>query len=109
MFFELFEYIIFEDEEGLCWAQIVDEDTGLFMVGRCYLDETLSVVILQSYESVEPLENTDASVKWDKSEFYMTVSESGVTEIYNVSDGKPSPDDVKKRLGTGIGCTMRFR
>jgi len=107
MFFKLFDYII-EYGDELRWRCGFGEGE-LTMSGGCTLDEKLSLLILHGYEDMSAEDMPEAETLWSKSDYYMTVSETGNTNIYNVSDGESVSDEVKQKIGIGVGCTMRFR
>lgn len=77
------------------------------MSGVCTLMP--DVLVLHTYDDIKEEAVPEPQQLWDKTGYYMTVSESGVTHIYNTADGEEAPDEIKKQLGTQIGCTMRFR
>lgn len=102
---KLHDYFISEDGGLLLWRIFLAE--GLFMCGKCTLGG--GVLILHAYDSIEPFDGSSDYEKWDRTEYFMTVTESGNVQIYNVSDGKPADDKVKSEIGTQVGCTLRFR
>lgn len=97
--------IITKNEDGYHWKQSLTDE--LVMTGKCTVNGR--VLILHSYESVEPEKLPEVQDNWDITEFYMTVSETGVTEIFNSSGGDPVSGEIKKEIGTQVGCTMRYR
>ncbi|MGE4318113.1 MAG: hypothetical protein AB7E96_04315 [Deferribacterales bacterium] len=87
------------------WQKALTDE--LVMSGDCTLSG--DVLILHSYDSIAEGSVPEADGEWSTTDYYMTVSETGVTEIRKCSDGSMADDNMKKEIGTRIGCTMRFR
>ncbi len=98
-------YLISQNDGMYQWQKALTDE--LVMTGACTLSG--GVLILHSYDTIADGAVPEPDGEWDLTEYYMTVSETGVTEIRKCSDGSMADDNTKKEIGTRIGCTMRFR
>ena len=99
------DYFISQNNDGYFWKRHLADE--LFMLGRCTVNG--SVLILHAYENMDEEAFPGNLEKWNSTEYYMTVSETGVTEIFTCADNLPVDGEIKKQIGTQIGCTMRYR
>lgn len=103
--YDLNGFIITTKNDNLCWMMRMSGN--IVMSGMCTLMP--DVLVLHTYDNICEENVPEPQQVWDRTKYYMTVSDSGVTHIYKTEDGEEAPDEVKREIGTQIGCTMRFR
>lgn len=80
---------------------------NVVMSGGCTI--LPDVLVLHSYDNIGEEILGEPQSLWTKTKYYMTVSDSGVTRLYHSETGEEVSDEIKREIGTQIGCTMRFR
>lgn len=103
--YDLNGFIITDSENGLRWMMRMSGD--VVMSGQCTLMP--DVLVMHTYDDISTKTVDEPQQLWDRTRYYMTVSDSGVTHVYRAEDGEEAPDEIKKEIGAQIGCTLRFR
>ena len=101
-----------EDNE-IKWYEYTENDTDfLVFEGDAYLDNKNSILFLSSWKdtySTEKIIDISTCKKWNKSDYYAILTDSGNMKIFKTFDGSEIHSDELKTLSKSIGCTMKYK